>query len=168
MNRYQLAKIVQWADCLQSRKRLQKVVFMLIAKGCPLEADFLLHHYGPYSPDVARLSDQMVQAALLVEKVGQNQVGVQYSYRLSDETIRQIEEVEKTPQGQELKARLSPFESIAKKLLNEDLRQLEYASTIVYFRAQGSDWPESIEKACLFKKTRAVEGASHLARLVIA
>lgn len=55
MTRYQLAKLVEWAGELRSRKRLQKVVYLLQAAGAPIEAEFTLHHYGPYSFDVAQL-----------------------------------------------------------------------------------------------------------------
>ena len=62
MTRYQLAKLVEWAGTLNSRKRLQKVVFMLQAAGCPLQAEFYLNHYGTYSlEDVTRLTDEMVR-----------------------------------------------------------------------------------------------------------
>jgi hypothetical protein len=44
MTRYELAKLAAWAETLHSRKRLQKVVFLLHTAGCPLEADFILHH----------------------------------------------------------------------------------------------------------------------------
>ena len=77
MNRYQLAKIVDWAGTLETRKRMQKVVYLLQVAGCPLGADYTLHHYGPYSHDVARLTDEMVQASLLVEKTTSNAVGQQ-------------------------------------------------------------------------------------------
>jgi hypothetical protein len=36
MNRYQLAKIVDWAGTLETRKRMQKVVYLLQVAGCPL------------------------------------------------------------------------------------------------------------------------------------
>jgi uncharacterized protein YwgA len=51
MTRYQLAKLVEWAGTLRTRKRLQKVVFMLQAAGCPFDDGFGLHHFGPYSSD---------------------------------------------------------------------------------------------------------------------
>ena len=55
MDRYQLATLSSWAGerGIQGRKRLQKVVFLLQAAGCPLSSHFTLHHYGPYSRDVA-------------------------------------------------------------------------------------------------------------------
>ena len=89
MNRYQLAKIVDWAGTLETRKRMQKVVYLLQVAGCPLGADYTLHHYGPYSHDVARLTDEMVQASLLVEKTTSNAVGQQYSYSLLGERPQQ-------------------------------------------------------------------------------
>src|SRR5713226_2600892 len=35
MTRYQLAKLVQWAGTLRTRKRMQKVVYLLQLAGCP-------------------------------------------------------------------------------------------------------------------------------------
>ena len=89
MTRYQLAKLVQWSGTLHSRKRLQKLVFMLQAAGCPLDAEYGLHHYGPYSQEVARLSDEMQRSSLLLEESEPNQVGRQYSYSLTARAQRQ-------------------------------------------------------------------------------
>jgi hypothetical protein len=36
-------------------------------------------------------------------------------------------------------------------LLQADLKELEVASTVIDFRAQGNDWPSSVEKTCQFK-----------------
>jgi uncharacterized protein YwgA len=30
---------------------MQKLIFMLQAAGCPLDADYDLHHYGPFRED---------------------------------------------------------------------------------------------------------------------
>ena len=59
MNRYQLAKIVDWVGTFRSRKRMQKLSFTLQAAGCPLDAEYELHPYGPYSDDVARLTGEL-------------------------------------------------------------------------------------------------------------
>jgi uncharacterized protein YwgA len=151
MTRYQLAKLVEWAGSLHSRKRLQKVVFLLQASGCPFDADYTLHHYGPYSQEVARLSDEMVQVGLLDESSEPNQVGMQYSYALSQVAATEMVQLEKSPKGKKLEKPLSPFEARAKELLNTDLKLLEVASTMVFFRKQGHSWPESVEKTCKFK-----------------
>jgi uncharacterized protein len=90
MERYQLAKIVEWAGNFRSRKRVQKLIFMLQAAGCPLNADYDLHHYGPYSQDVALLTGQMVSQRLLEERKEAHPYGEQYSYILSEDARRQI------------------------------------------------------------------------------
>src|SRR5438876_8802937 len=90
MTRYQLAKLVEWAGILNSRKRLQKVVFLLQASGCPIEAEYFLHHYGPYSQEVARMSDEMVQVGLLEESSQPNPVGVQYAYKLTKVAVAEM------------------------------------------------------------------------------
>src|SRR3954467_12838841 len=84
MNRYQLAKIVDWAGTLDTRKRMQKVAFLLQAAGCRLDAEYTLHHYGPYSQEVARLTDEMMQARILDERAESNMVGQQFSYSLNE------------------------------------------------------------------------------------
>jgi uncharacterized protein YwgA len=168
MNRYQLAKLVSWAGQLQARKRLQKVVYMLQAAGCPFDADYILHHYGPYSEGLARLTDEMVRNTLLEEKPHDMPMGKQYSYQVSEAAQKEIRDLEATEQGKRWAEELAPFETRAKELLAADLKQLEYASTIVYFRRQGLAWDTAVEKATTFKNTMAVKAALPLAKTVIA
>ena len=172
MNRYQLAKIVDWAGTLDTRKRMQKVIYLLQVADCPLGADYTLHHYGPYSHDVARVTDEMVQASLLVEKTTSNAVGQQYSYSLSESARSSLAEFEATPAGQALAAALDPVLSKSHWLLRADLRELEYAATIVFFRKQGHDWPLAVEKMCQFKGLTntdpAVKRATDLAHRIVA
>ena len=167
MTRYQLAKIVSWAGDLQARKRLQKVVYLLQSAGCPLRAEFSLHHYGPYSEELARLTDEMVRQSLLEEQSSEHSQGKQYSYRLSAAAAREITDLEATKPGQVWAGELAGFEAMAKQLLAEDLKQLEYASTIVYFRNQDNDWEAAVAKAETFKLTPAVKNALSLAKKVI-
>jgi len=151
MNRYQLAKIIEWAGTLDTRKRMQKVVYLLQVAGCPLEAEYTLHHYGPYSQDVARLTDEMVQAHLLIETAVSNPVGQQYSYRIDESARQNISAFEATPQGRIVADQMKPFQSKALELVQTDLKDLEFASTTVFFRKQGYAWPVAIEKMCQFK-----------------
>lgn len=74
MNRHQLATLIWWAGeaGIQGRKRLQKVVYFLQQAGCPLDCQYTLHHFGPYSRDVADACDEMVAARLVVESGGLN------------------------------------------------------------------------------------------------
>lgn len=168
MTRYQVAKIVSWADNLQARKRLQKVVYLLQSAGCPLTAEFSLHHYGPYSEELARLTDEMVRQSLLVEQSSEHSQGKQYSYRLSDAAAKEIIDLEATEPGRTSAVEIAHFEARAKDFLAADLRQLEYASTIVYFRRQGEEWDAAVAKAAAFKRTGAVSNALPLAKQVVA
>ena len=167
MTRYHLAKLINWAGMLKSRKRLQKVVFLLQAGGCPFDVDFFLHFYGPYSEDVARLADEMVRENLLIE-TSEGQVGFErYNYHLSDETSRQLSALEVSAQGEKMKAELTAFEAKARFFLASELKELEYAATIVYFKQQGDDWAVSVEKATTFKKDESVKNALGLAQQAV-
>ncbi len=151
MNRYQLAKIVDWAGTLHSRKRLQKVVYLLKVAGCPLDADYTLHHYGPYSQDVARLTDEMARTRLLEEKSEVSPVGVQYSYRLPETTKNHLDEYEQSPRSRDSLGGMSPYEAKAKRLIHADLKDLEIAATLVYFHRAEGDWSIAADKTRQFK-----------------
>ena len=171
MDRYQLAKIVEWAGTLDTRKRMQKVAYLLQVAGCPLGADFNLHHYGPYSQEVARLTDEMVQARILDERAVSNMVGQQFSYSLNEVARKSLSDFEATPRGRAAAEVLDPHKDLALRLCQADLKDLEYASTAVFFQEQGYDWPEAIEKMCQFKGltqgSPVVERAGELAREII-
>jgi uncharacterized protein len=151
MNRYQLAKIVGWAGTLHSRKRMQKVVYLLQAAGCPLEAEYTLHQYGPYSEDVAALTDEMVRINLLKETSDTSPFGERYCYSLPKTTRQKLDEYEQTPGSRESLRRISPYEKMAKKFIKADLKDLELAATLVYFQRQVGDWSRAAEKTRQFK-----------------
>ncbi len=167
MTRYQLAKLVEWAGTLRSRKRLQKVVYLLQAAGCPLGADFFLHFYGPYSEDVARLADEMVREHLLEETTTGAGPYEQYNYQITANTLAQMAKLEGSPRGEEMLRELAGFEDKARALLSADLRQLEYAATIVFFYQRTHKWEDAAEKAATFKNDAAVKAALVLAQQAI-
>jgi uncharacterized protein YwgA len=141
---------------------MQKMVYLLQAAGCPLQAEFSLHHYGPYSPDVARLSAEMVREGLLEEKAESHAVGRRYSYRLSQQAKMQLAQLEATPKDLTLVDPLAGFEERARELIKANLPDLEIASTLVFFRRQGHEWQAAAERTCRFKG--AVPGSSLLRR----
>jgi uncharacterized protein len=151
MNRYQLAKIVDWAGTFRSRKRMQKLIFMLQAGGCPLDAEYELHPYGPYSDDVARLTGELVCEGLLVETSEPHLGGELFSYTLSAEASRQIAKYESAPRGFESAREVATFHSLAIKLYGTDIKELELAATVVFYRMRGTDLKAAVEKACRFK-----------------
>lgn len=158
MDRYQLATLVKWAGTLNTRKRLQKVVYLLQAAGCELDVEYSLHHYGPYSPDVASLTDEMVRAGLLCEEKKLNMAGTWFSYRLSDSAREQLETLEQGVSHSTRLGDLGKQESLARKLLAEsNLAKLEFAATIAYFHARkpAEGWDKARESTAKFKRQEA-------------
>ncbi len=168
MNRYQLAKLVHWAGTLRTRKKIQKVVYLLQSAGCPIDADFLLHHFGPYSSDVAALTDEIVILGFLDEKAQGNAAGRQFNYTLTDRAKQALPQAAATPAGRKAEMGMAPFEGRARELLNRDVRELEIAATIVYFRRKRFEWNKAVERACEFKslepRSPLVQAAAILAR----
>jgi uncharacterized protein YwgA len=152
MDRYQLVKLVEWAGEIDGRKRMQKVVFLLISAGCPIDADYLLHHYGPYSADVAQLTDVLVQLGLLIESANPTQVGQRFSYFLAPESDKVISAFESTDEGAQAMAKIAPYRERAQSLFNHSVAELEYAATIAYFHKKGAGWDEAVERTCEFKR----------------
>jgi len=172
MKRYQLAKLVEWADTLESRKRMQKIVFMLKVKGCSLDADFILHRFGPYSSDVARLTDEMVRCGLLDEYETDIGMGrVKYEYQLSSQGKEQLQGMESSGIQAETLQELEQYKTLTKKLLDADLWKLEVASTVVFFRDQGHNWEDSKTEAFQFKNVDShsefAEEVEELARTIL-
>ncbi|MBI1311119.1 hypothetical protein GC176_07405 [bacterium] len=156
MNRLQLATLISWAGerGIEGRKRLQKVVFFLQQAGCPLDCQYTLHYYGPYSRDVADACDEMVTARLVTE-TGGPQSGGAYAYTLAPWIHAVLAD---TPN-----AEMQPFERLGRDLISESIWSLELGSTILFFYRQTSDWNQALAKACEFKKVPADTEASQVA-----
>lgn len=157
MNRHQLATLLSWSgeQGFSGRKRLQKVVFFLQQAGCDLGCQYTLHHFGPYSRDVADACDEMVAAGLVIETGGPQGGAMQYSYTLKPD-IR--DSVKMTPEPQ-----VERFHSLGKELIELGIWQLELGSTILFFHLQNLNWDEALARACDFKKVRAEDGATQSA-----
>lgn len=166
MKRLQLATLLDWAgeSGLQGRKRLQKVVYLLQQAGCPFDCQYVLHHYGPYSRDVADVCDDMVAADLVEEQRSPMSVGTQYTYCLPERTQQMLRS---TPPS----AALEPYKSLADKLIAEDVWQLELGATIAFFFEREKLWDAALQKACEFKSvptdTPASQDALKLAKRVV-
>lgn len=157
MNRLQLATLLSWGgeDGIQGRKRLQKVVFFLQEAGCALDCRYTLHHYGPYSRDVADRCDEMLAAGLIEEAGGPTNGDMQYIYTLKPQTRNAL--------NQTTDAAMRPFRTRGEALIKEQLWTLELGSTILLFYRQTCDWDQALNKACEFKNVSASADASCLA-----
>ena len=116
MDRYQLAKIVDWAGTLRSQKRMQKLIYLLQAAGCPLDADYDFHNHGPYSFDVARLTDELTREGLLEDSKEGEPFGERYSYSLPQETKQQMTADEESTRGCDQARHLDKFAGLARIL----------------------------------------------------
>lgn len=146
MNRLQLAILLSWADesGLEGRKRLQKVVYLLQQAGCPLGCQYVLHHYGPYSRDVADICDEMVAADLIEEDCETSTGATRYVYRLAEHTRSMLG-------TGPLQERLAPFKELAEELIAEKVWPLELGATIALFYDRENDWDAALQEACAFK-----------------
>ncbi|QDT70813.1 hypothetical protein MalM25_37690 [Planctomycetes bacterium MalM25] len=155
MKRLQLATLLDWAGepGLQGRKRLQKVVYLLQRAGCPFDCQYVLHHYGPYSRDVADVCDEMVAADLVEEQRDLTSVGAQYTYRLPACTQGLLS----SARGEDA---LAQFKTLAEELIAKDIWQLELGATVALFYEREEDWDAALQKACEFKSVGAGDLAS--------
>lgn len=151
MTRYQLAKLVGTAGTLKSRKRIQKTIHLLQVAGCPIEAHYRLHYYGPYSADVAELLDEMTANGLLEEEAEAVGPRKEYSYRLPENVQRSLEQFESTDRGREAQQTIAGFASLFADLSSKPAKTLEYASTIAYFREVGRDWDDAVKETAKYK-----------------
>ena len=156
MTKYQLAKLVALAGEMRTRKRVQKIVYLLQAAGLDFRAAFRLHHFGPYSAEVASLLDGMSRQGILEERRYANVAGWQSEYRLSREATVSLSEFEKTPKGRAAATQFEQFQAPVRRLLDvSDLWELELGATIAYFHEKHGDWEKAVQEACKFKNVRA-------------
>lgn len=171
MTRYQLAKLVAMAGTLKSRKRIQKTIHLLKLAGCPIEAHYRLHYYGPYSADVADLIDEMTANGLLEEEAEAVGHGREYSYRLPENAQRSMEQFETTDRAGEAKQGIAQFASLFADLCKEPAKTLEYASTIAYFREVGREWDDAVKETATYKNvtpnSQSLKEARQLAERVL-
>lgn len=167
MDKLQLAILTEWAEDaglhgIKGRKRMQKVIYFLQQAGCPIDADYTLHHYGPYSRDVANVTDVMVAEGLLKEHGYSGIGGGQYDYKLEGHTRDMIHRIRESPSIQAFEA----YRDRAIELLRESLWHLELGSTILYFyrsRRTAQDWDSALREACEYKRTDPQDPSSQTA-----
>ncbi len=161
MDKLQLALLTQWAEAeglggIQGRKRMQKVLYFLQQSGCPIQAQYSIHFYGPYSRDVADVTDRMVAENLLDEQAGSS-----YTYKLNTRTPRLIELTRQ--RHPEAAAAFEAFKAKAVYLLNEEMGKLELGSTILFMYLNdrdGRDWERAFASACQYKNRNPGDSAS--------
>ncbi len=168
MTKYQLAKLILMAGGVESRKRVQKTVHLLQAAGCPLEMDFRLHLFGPYSKDLASLLDRLASNGVVHE----TEDGKQYNYVFSEKMRESLESFEATPAGEAAKAEMEKYQPLLGTLCEPRPRVLELASTIAFFYQRCRSWAEATAATADYKDESTdspeITAARKLAETVVA
>jgi uncharacterized protein YwgA len=154
MKEYWLAKLIESVDAINSRKRLQKIFYLLqFKKDFPLKLDYILHYYGPYSFELASLLDQLRLSKIICETPPDACIlGASYSYTITPEGSQILKSFEKSKDGEIASTQIQPFINFFGNLAEQDIWLLELAATAAYFYQGPHDWHEARKLTGSFKK----------------
>jgi len=153
MKDYWLSKLISSVEKVDSRKRLQKSIYLLQRADCPLKCDYLLHYYGPYSFELADLIDQLKGAEIIKESADLTGYGNRrYISQIAGKGIHVLGEFEKSKTGKDLYAQIERFIPLFQELNKEDLWILELGATIAYYYE--GNWQDAQAQTAGFKKIR--------------
>lgn len=153
MKDYWLAKLIASIKEVDSRKRLQKSVYLLQLSDCPLKCDYLLHYYGPYSFELAGLIDQLKGANIIQETEEQLGAGVlRYKSSITEKGRNVLDSFEKTKTGGEARQQIEPFIERFIDLTKVNPWVLELGATVGYYFE--GNWEDALAQAAAFKKIR--------------
>jgi len=153
MRDYWLAKLISSVPEVDSRKKLQKSIYLLQLAGCPLRLSYILHYYGPYSFELAGLIDQLKGANIIDESPEQTGFGgVRYRSKISQKGKRVLENFQRSETGKKVHGQIKRFVSPFQDLNQEDLWVLELGATVAYFYEDS--WKGAQARAAEFKRIR--------------
>jgi len=151
MKDYWLTKLISSVTEVDSRKKLQKSIYLLQYAGCPLQLNYIFHYYGPYSFELAGLIDQLKGAGIIDESVVQTESGnIQYKSKISKKGKSVLANFQRSETGKKMHRRIKRFVSPFQDLNDEDPWVLELAATIAYFYED--DWEKAQKQTATFKK----------------
>lgn len=131
---------------IKGKKRLQKLGMLMQCAGLDLDTEFTLHHYGPFSSELADAADELMLLGTIDGR--HEQVGpfglFQTVYRLPESSRQQPQ----LPQREK---------HILLELDRFTTAELEMASTIAYFLKEGSSPTEALQKASALKSRMAIQ-----------
>lgn len=151
MKDYWLAKLIGAVEHVDSRKRLQKSIYLLQLAGCPLQCDYILHYYGPYSFELAGLIDQLESTNIIKESKDLTGYGnVRYRSRITVKGSGVLANFEKSEAGKKAHRQIKSFIPPFQKLNNQDLWVLELGATVAYYHEDS--WKKAQAQTATFKK----------------
>ena len=151
MKDYWLAKLISSVEEVDSRKRLQKAIYLLQLAGCPLKCDYLLHYYGPYSFELAGLINQLDGANIIKEIPEPLPTGVvKYRSMVTEKGTKILNSFETTKNGRQLCNAIGPFIPRFQKLNEKNPWILELAATAAYYH--DDNWQVAQQQTAAFKR----------------
>lgn len=151
MKDYWLAKLISSVTEVDSRKQLQKSIYLLQRAGCPLQFSYILHYYGPYSFELASLIDQLKGADIIDESAEPTGLSnIRYKSKIKEKGKHVLKNFEKSETGKDMYGQIKPFIPNFQSLNEEDPWVLELAATIAYFYE--GNWAEAQKQTATFKK----------------
>lgn len=126
MDYFKLAKVFSCCNSFDSRKKVQKIIYILKEMGYPFNEKFDFHFYGPYSQELALEIETLSYMGILKETKEENQGWNQYSYQITDNGKKWAEKCQDNE--------LNNIEDIVRTLNNKTARELELIATILYFK----------------------------------
>lgn len=150
MDLYKVAKLVEMCGGIDSRKRLQKSIFLLQTLGLKFGAEYRLHYYGPYSDDVADAVGILDLDDVVREEASEGTFGRQFSYSITTEGAKRLRELEKTDKADACEE-MKRLDDKIHELRKLNPWTLELAATVAYYHRRDLDWPDAREKAAEYK-----------------
>jgi len=130
------------------RTRLQKTVKLLQRLGAPMDYDYMIHFYGPYSEGVQSDIGLLENLDLVKEEPHQSQDGSPYFI------LRATDEAKKIAKTSELK----PFLGAIQVMSDTNPTVLELAATYDAFRESGDDHKTASTRVRRKKGTKCDDG----------
>jgi len=138
-----LLSLLEVAGEIKTRKKIQKIIYLLKQKKAPFTEDFTLHHYGPYSSELQIELDQLEDSEL-IQPTSSLDAEV-YKFNLSEEAKKLLEN-NRTAVN---KLQVNNFNTLIKELNKFEPSLLESMATIVYFEKSYGIDKEKLKKAVL-------------------
>ena len=142
-----LAATLKISGGVEGRIRIQKTAYLLQQKGLKdlNEVDFIFHHYGPYSEEVASVLSQAVDAHIIDEKtVSFDDEWQRFEYSLADKGVDYAQMIEQSS--------MSIIESVVSRTKSEHWRTLELAATILFLQKRdGLELDKATQRAFSLK-----------------
>lgn len=137
------------------RKRLQKMVHLMKEGGVDVPAVYYLHHFGPYSSEIASVTDNLVITGVINEQI--EPLGVFGQYIATYQNSQQPSNVNFPAKLEALVQRLNSYSTV----------ELEVASTIAFLTSAGDSLPDAIQKTRHMKPFKAIEPVLEKAKTIL-